>query len=341
MNSVTKSLNNGSGIRKQRNGITGSSLKIIAIISMLIDHSAAVIIDRIFIMKGLDKIDQSDLQLLGDFIGENFGRILSYGLMRLIGRLAFPIFCFLLIEGFIYTSNRLKYAIRLAIFALISEFPFDLAFYGSFNNNHQNVFFTLLIGLLVMQGFYLIKEKVINKKWLPFMATAGAMAAGFAITYFFMNIISFIYTIIRGEEAHNWLKVYLIISIIVGLIMLVVYIIMIKKNSLEVSSVRFADLLVLVAGMALAQVLRTDYSAFGVLTIAIMYGYRKSHIKSMLAGCITLTIMTFVEAVTFFNLLFIRAYNGKRGLSLKYIFYLFYPAHLLLLYAICYFVNLL
>lgn len=329
------------GIKKQGNGITGSTLKIVAIIAMLLDHTAATIINRIFIVKGLDRIDPNNLQVLEEFFSENSTLMLSYGFMRLIGRLAFPIFCLLLIEGFVHTSNRLKYAVRLAIFALISEIPFDLAFYGSFYSKHQNVFFTLLIGLLVMQGFWLIKEKSKNEKWLPIMAVTGALAAGFTITYTFINIIRFLYTIIRGEERNNLLGPYIIISLIVGLIILLVYFIMIKKTSLEVSSVRFADLLVLIAGMVLAQVLRTDYSGFGVLTIAVMYGFRKSHFKSMLAGCITLTVMTIFEAVAFFNLILIRAYNGKRGLSFKYVFYLFYPVHLFVLYLICYFANLL
>lgn len=133
-------------------GISGSTLKIIAIISMLIDHTAAVVIDPIIIY-GI--MDNPNLRLV-------------YYAMRLIGRLAFPIFCFLLVEGFKYTRNRKRYALRLGIFALISEIPFNLAFRGLvFAPDYQNVFFTLLIGLLVMQGFSLIEERIAKKKWFP------------------------------------------------------------------------------------------------------------------------------------------------------------------------------
>ena len=79
-------------------------LKLIAIITMLIDHIAAVLIP-------------SDTML--------------WLVMRCIGRLAFPIFVFLLVEGFHHTRDVKKYLLRLGAFALISEVPFDLAFYGT------------------------------------------------------------------------------------------------------------------------------------------------------------------------------------------------------------------
>ena len=71
--------------------------------------------------------------------------------MTYVGRMTFPIFAFMISEGFIHTSNLKKYISRLLIFALISEIPFNLFYGGSwFYPYHQNVMFTLLFGLLAI-----------------------------------------------------------------------------------------------------------------------------------------------------------------------------------------------
>lgn len=131
-------------IVKPRWEISGGALKLIAVCSMLIDHIGAVIFIY-FIMRG-----------------EAY--YTTYEIMRgIIGRWAFPIYCFLLVEGFEKTRSRKKYALRLFVFALISEIPFNLAFYGSvFYKNGQNVFFTLLIGLLIMGGMEFLNRKIQN-----------------------------------------------------------------------------------------------------------------------------------------------------------------------------------
>jgi len=68
-----------------------------------------------------------------------------------IGRLAFPIFAFMIVEGYFHTHNLKKYVIRLAICAAVSELPFNLVSSGSLIYPfHQNVLFTFLLGILLI-----------------------------------------------------------------------------------------------------------------------------------------------------------------------------------------------
>jgi len=120
-------------------GLSSFALKCIALTTMIIDHCAST-----------------------------FGVFLKYDtylLLRSIGRLAFPIYCFLLVEGFFHTKDVRKYARNLLVFAFVSEIPFDLGLsltWFDFAFSHQNVFFTLFLGLVAIYFYDLLRAQ---KMW--------------------------------------------------------------------------------------------------------------------------------------------------------------------------------
>lgn len=101
-----------------RKGISQEGLKLIACVTMLIDHVGAVFVP-------------------------------GYGL-RIIGRIAFPIYCFLMAEGAHYTRSPSRYALRLGTGMLLSEIPFDLALFGGLTWAHQSVMVTMLLGFFAI-----------------------------------------------------------------------------------------------------------------------------------------------------------------------------------------------
>ncbi|WP_394524444.1 TraX family protein [Lacrimispora sp. JR3] len=230
-------------ISARREGITGNTLKIIAMGTMFIDHIGVV-----FIENGILKhqaMDQTNLWMIMDLI------------LRTIGRISFPIFCFLLVEGFLHTRDVKRYGARLFLFALISEIPFDLAMFGEwFHPEYQNVFFTLSLGLWVLSAYR--------------NAYGDPLKQSFAI----------------------------------------------------------------VAGCGASVFLKCDYNIIGIVMILMFYIFRENKkMQSLFVGAIAI-----FESLTCFGaavlaLFPIRMYNGKRGdKSLKYFFYAFYPAHLILFY---------
>ena len=145
--------------------INGYDLKMIALLTMFIDHVGASLLWRYIEMSH----GYNDSVLMG-----------VYELTRYIGRMAFPIYCFLLVEGFLHTRSVGKYALRLGIFAVISELPFDLALNQKlWRPGSNNVFFTLLIGLLLIWG--ISKVEIFYNFWREkkldaFIGTLAALA---------------------------------------------------------------------------------------------------------------------------------------------------------------------
>ena len=243
----TAALNEAIDNIRCRCAISGAVLKRLAILSMLVDHTAAILVRRYVSMAGSQMTPQQ----------REFWKSVYY-YMRRFGRLAFPIFCFLLIEGFLHTRDVKKYASRLFLFALISEYPFDFALHHAQPlMTKQNVFFTLLIGLLVLIGI----------------------------------------RVFRG-----------IIPI---------------------------QLMIMVVGMIFARELRTDYNYHGVFLIELLYITRFSRFWQ--SGCGAAYMQYYEKMPTPLAFIPIYLYNGTRGRQIKYFFYFFYPAHLLILGVLAYY----
>ena len=160
---------------------SAAALKWIALITMIIDHIGASFFKYYFMAHG--KYEPLST---------------TYEVLRDIGRIAFPIYIFLLTEGYIHTKNVTKYLLRLGLFAFISEIPFDLAFYDKvFYWKKQNVFFTLFIGLLVVHvmdsiaaqgGAESVRKGSGKIQQLPALyfafCNAGLVCAAAALAYF-------------------------------------------------------------------------------------------------------------------------------------------------------------
>ncbi len=144
---------------------TAGMLKIFACIIMLIDHIGAAVIYYGFHFDDKANPPADKIRTL-------------YIFMRLTGRLAFPIFCFLIVEGYKHTRNVWKYLRNLLIFGVLSEIPFDLAFNKKFFDfGYQNVYFTLALGLLMVIAFDKMTQGSFMKAGLKRQAAAIALAA--------------------------------------------------------------------------------------------------------------------------------------------------------------------
>lgn len=232
--------------------MTSSALKWIALAAMLIDH-----IGLLFF---------ADIEMF-----------------RLIGRLAFPIFAFLISEGFTHTSSRTLYGLRLLFFALIAELPYDLCMYGStFYRYSQNVLFELLIGFCAL----IFMEKAIRKSALYFSLVLVCIA-----------LSEFLFT------AYGAFGICLIVLFY------------------ALRSFRGADILAFIG---------ITYLFYGFTSWGFSFGdtyYKILAINSTQMYCLFATI----------PLVF---YNGKHGkYGMKWLFYIIYPVHLIVLYFIDVYVN--
>lgn len=106
----------------------------------------------------------------------------SWEWLTCLGRIAFPIFAFLLVEGYHHTRNLRKYLLRMLIFALIAEIPFDLMYNGNaFYPYHQNVLWTFLMALLLLMAIDALRKK--GKPVITALGSLGLVIVGFLLGY--------------------------------------------------------------------------------------------------------------------------------------------------------------
>ena len=227
-------------IAKRVRVLDGTMLKIIAMVSMVFDH-------------------------VGDMF---FPGMLWF---RMIGRLAMPIFSFCIAEGYVHTRDKNKYLLRMGLFALISEVPFDLAFEGKIGFSHQNIMVTFFIAILALRLFDLNRgvRKEKSGKYSTFRTLLGVLAV------------------------------------------------------------------IAMAGFAL--LIKADYTIFAVIAVFLFYvlkDIRQFARMGVGVAFLALTRTMGYYCTTGLSLIPLLFYNGKRGKGLKWLFYAFYPGHLLLLYLI-------
>ena len=220
--------------RLRQFGLSSTALKIIALVIMVIDHIGCV-----FMTASPYYMD-----------------------IRTIGRISFPIYCFLIAEGMFYTRDIRKYAWRLGAFALISEIPYDLAFYGTpFYWHHQNVFITLFLAVFVI-----------------------AVSREFS------------------RYALDWCSYVAVAAILI-----------------------------------IAEFSYADYGAVGVFLILLFYYMRDDKWRCFLSVSLLMLIAWWggIQIYGAFAMSFLLLYNGKKGAGInKYVFYGFYPVHLIILWLV-------
>ena len=147
-----------------KKGISQEGLKLIACVTMLIDHVGYELIYPIY--SSMSLVSATDLPVVKLIYN-------MYLLCRCIGRISFPIFAFLLVEGIHHTRNRVGYALRLAIGMFLAEIPYDLVVAGEISWQKQSIMVTLLLGFCAV----ILMEKCRSLAWKPVVLLPVAVLA--------------------------------------------------------------------------------------------------------------------------------------------------------------------
>lgn len=296
-----------------KNGLSAYQLKVIALSCMVIDHIGVILLNH--------RID-----------------MLNY-----IGRIAFPIYAFLVAKGCRHTQNRKQYLLRLGIFALISEIPFDFAFYydarlGSFPWFENflgltNIFFTLFLSVACIHIYEILKNRV-----------RAVQLSALGICFIFLATIFFVISFVTAKKAHIIILFYLYLACIM-ILCEVTSSQEAEKQKRSYSSCILASVPLLPIFMQ-ANFINCDYGVLGVLLIFSLYFAKKRKMAAVIiitfclalygqavfdAVCLYGEFNTYYTLNTLFSMasaFFIIQYNGQRGKNIKWPFYWAYPVHI-------------
>ena len=178
---------------KRSFSLTGFGLKRLAVASMVIDHIGSFLLGAMLIpykVGGTLVVDQSSPVALWQIMK-------AQELCDMLGRAAFPLFCFLMVEGFLHTRDRVGYGLRMGLFALISEIPYDLVqFHTPFSLRLQNVMFTLTVGIYTLLAIRWAEERWREVPTLRWAAVTALTVAGMALAllvrgeYVFLGVLA-------------------------------------------------------------------------------------------------------------------------------------------------------
>lgn len=278
--------------------MTGSLLKLIAMVFMLIDHTSAN-----FTSAGVNIFDPQILRF-----------------MRGMGRLSLPIFAFFIVEGYLKTKNIKKYIDRIHIFALLSQIPFMLAFFyreidfinfsSKFIVNYDFSFIPITIFMIYVYWNY-ISNKKIDEGIIIIASSYILLPISISQKLTIVNNLNIFY-----EFGFTLILLFLIDKII--------------SNDYKPMFVKVIILTLMIFAIFAIQKY-ANYRIDAIILCIFIYLSRSKLSKSL-----TIAIWGFYmygqnSVYTFFVLisaLLVYFYNEKRGFNLKYLFYIFYPIHL-------------
>ncbi|MCQ2523138.1 MAG: conjugal transfer protein TraX [Lachnospiraceae bacterium] len=320
-----------------KKSLNASDIKLVAIITMLIDHIGALIINRIMFFQDFGTPAYKALDFL-------------HQLCRTIGRMAFPIFAFFIAIGFVHTKNKWKYFLRLLLFGLVSELPFNLAVSGRLlYSSYQNVYFTLALGLLAIIGRDYFKKKEIGYgvgsillKYLSFFLF-GVFSVYLLLSTFVGSILLKYrvvpYSLLTASHFSGYTvdllsPTFIVFALVFGVLSIIVFtFVTVKMDQKKVISEALSWFPTFFC-IILVQLLKSDYTGKGILLIVVTYAFldaTKYNNDSMLAGVIAISICSPSELTALLDLFLVDKYNGEKGNMNKYLFYFFYPVHLLII----------